>query len=64
MHADAVTTSTLRVIWGLFADVLAAEAGELRVATRAFSLQKFLSFLSTGILPSEELPVDNCVHVH
>ena len=54
VHADAVTTSTLRVIWGAFAEVLAAEAGELRVATRAFSLPKFISFLCTGILPSEQ----------
>ena len=62
VRADAVTTSTLRVIWGVFAEVLAAEAGELRVATRAFSLPKFMSFLCTGILPSEEVPVANCVN--
>jgi len=61
VHAETVTTSTLRVIWGAFAEVLAAEAGELRVPTRAFSLPKFLSFLCTGILPSEELPAANCV---
>ena len=62
VHADAVTTSTLRVIWGVFAEVLAAEAGELRVATRAFLLPQFMSFLCTGALPSEEVPVANCVH--
>ena len=62
VHPEAVTTPTLRVIWGVFAEVLAAEAGGLRVATRAFSLPKFISFLSSGILPSEEFPSDNSVH--
>jgi len=56
VHADAVTTSTLRVILGAFAEVLAAEAGEVRVATRAWSLPQFFSFLCSGILPPEELP--------
>jgi len=62
VHTDAVTTTTLRVIWDAFANVLAAEAGELRVATRAFSLPKFICFLCTGFLSPEELPIANCVH--
>ena len=36
----------LRSAWSVFADVCKAEAGELRVHTRAFSLAKFADFLS------------------
>ena len=59
VHEETVTGPTLRVIWSVFAEAMAAEAGELRVATRAFSLCKFISFLSMGILPLEELPCAN-----
>ena len=41
VHADAMTTLTLRVAWGVFAEVLVAEAGELRVPTRAFLLPNY-----------------------
>ena len=41
----------LRSALSLFAEVCKAEAGELRVHTRAFSLAKFVDFLITGSLP-------------
>jgi len=59
VHEETLTSATVRVIWGVFAEAFAAEAGVLRVATRAFSLPKFVCFLSSGILPSEELPSGN-----
>jgi len=36
--------------WSVFANVCKAEAGELRISTRAFSLVKFIDFLITGRL--------------
>ena len=59
VHEDTMTSPTIRVIWSVFAEAFAAEAGGLRVATRAFSLPKFISFLSSGILPLEEFPNHN-----
>ena len=48
VHEDTLTSPTLRVIWRVFAEALIAEAGGLRVATRAFSLSKFICCLSSG----------------
>ena len=36
VHEDTMTSTTIRVIWSVFAEAFAAEAGGLRVATRAF----------------------------
>ncbi len=41
----------LRSAWSVFAEVCKAEAGELRVHTRAFSLAQFADFLINGRLP-------------
>ena len=46
----------LQSAWSLFAEVCKAEAGELRVHTRAFSLAKSIDFLATG---SPSLPAPN-----
>jgi len=59
VHEEPMTSPTIRVTWSVFAEAFAAEAGGLRVATRAFSLPKFICYLSSGILPPEELPSPN-----
>ncbi len=52
----------LQSAWSVFANVCKAEAGELGVSTRAFSLVKFIDFLITGRLPS---PTNNLLlHDH
>ncbi len=52
----------LQSAWSVFANVCKAEAGELGVSTRAFSLVKFIDFLITGRLPS---PANNSpLHDH
>ena len=43
----------LRCAWSVFAEVCKAEAGELRVHTRAFSLTKFTICLITGRLQQD-----------
>ena len=45
---DEMTSTQMRLNWNIFAEVLAAEAGEARVFHRAFSMPKFISFLCTG----------------
>ena len=62
VHHETLSNSTLRATWSVFADAFRAEAGEMRVQTRAFSLPKFINFLATGVLHSESLPVENSVH--
>ena len=59
VHEDTMTSTTIRVIWSVFAEAFAAEAGGLRAATFAFSFSKFICFVSTGILHSGELPNQN-----
>ena len=44
MHAN----SWLQHAWSVFANACKAEAGELHLSTRAFSLTKFIDFLITG----------------
>jgi len=44
MHAN----SWLKHAWSVFANACKAEAGELHLSTRAFSLTKFIDFLMTG----------------
>jgi len=61
LHQDIMTTQAIQATWSVFADAFKAEAGGLRVHTRAFSLPKFISFLSSGILPREVLPIANSV---
>ncbi len=39
-------TRTFRINWSVFADALAAEAGECHISFVAFSLPKFVSFLT------------------
>ena len=43
MHEN---TRTIRISWSVFADALAAEAGECHISFVAFSLPKFVSFLT------------------
>ena len=52
---DEMTSTQLRLNWSIFAEVLAAEAGEARVFHRAFSMPKFISFLCTGRLATNSL---------
>ena len=40
-----LTNTNFKSAWSLFADALAAEAGECRLSHRAFSLPKFICFL-------------------
>ena len=47
-NPDALTQSSIRQAWGVFALTAAAEAGEQRVNTRSFSLPSFLEFLCNG----------------
>jgi len=42
------SNSWLKHAWSVFANVCKAEAGELHLSTRAFSLAKFIDFLVTG----------------
>jgi hypothetical protein len=57
---DLHSETWLRTAWSLFADVCKAEAGELRVHTRAFSLCKFIDFLVSG----RPLPTDSNYLLH
>ena len=43
VHHETMKNSTLRATWSVFADAFRAEAGEMRVQTRAFSLPKFMT---------------------
>ena len=38
----------LRVAWGVFANTLKAEAGEMSLPSRAFSHSKFIAFILSG----------------
>ena len=52
VHEDTMTSPTIRVIWSVFAEAFAAEAGGLRVATRAFILApKIHQFFELGDPP-------------
>ena len=42
------SVSWLNASWSLFANVIKAEAGEMHLNTRSFSLRKFINFLVTG----------------
>jgi len=56
LHGDGLTQPSLQLAWSVFANVAAAEAGELRVFSRAFSLPKFLCLLCVGRLPNGGQP--------
>ena len=45
------SVSWLNDAWSVFAEVLKAEAGDLRLSSRSFSLPKFINFLVTGRVP-------------
>ena len=49
MHQDVMTNASMRHNWSVFAHTLCAEAGEQRIPHYAFSLTKFICFLTTGI---------------
>ena len=53
--SDDMTSAQSRMNWSIFAEVLAAEAGEARVFHRAFSIPKFISFLCSGSLPANSM---------
>ena len=42
----------IKVAWSVFANALKAEAGEMQLITRAFSLPKFIGFLVQHRVPS------------
>jgi len=42
------TVNWLKPAWSVFAEAVKAEAGEMHLVTRAFSLAKFIDFLVTG----------------
>ena len=52
--SDPLNNCLLRQTWSVFANAFSAEAGELRISTRSFSLAKFINFLCTGELPAQE----------
>ena len=52
MHENA---ETYRKTWSVFADALAAEAGECHIQFVSFSLSKFTCFLTNGALPPDQL---------
>ena len=47
-NIDYSCGATLRYNWTLFAQTFGAEAGEMAIATRAFSVPAFLCFLMNG----------------
>ena len=53
--SDDMTSAQSRMNWSIFAEVLAAEAGEARVFHRAFSIPKFISFLCSGRHPANSM---------
>ena len=48
MQGNERTQLLLRQSWSVFASAICAEAGELRIPHRAFSLSQFVVFCSTG----------------
>ena len=48
MHEGSWTQPLLRQSWSVFANALCAEAGELRIPHRAFSLAQFIRLLCSG----------------
>ena len=62
ISSDFSSGHALRSNWSVFAQSFSAEAGELSVQCRAFSLPKFLSFLTNGcvhqplLIPTVEQP--------
>ena len=48
MQRDSETKVQLRQAWSVFAEALAAEAGECQLSHYAFSLPKFIGFLNSG----------------
>ena len=48
MHQEVMTNASMRHNWSVFAHSLCAEAGELHIPHYAFSLTKFICFLTTG----------------
>ena len=48
MQGHSETKVLLRQAWSVFADALAAEAGECQLSHCAFSLPKFIGFLNSG----------------
>ena len=53
--SDGMTRFALRKHWSLFTEVVMAEAGEVHVKHRAFSLSRFISFLCSGSLPTNSI---------
>ena len=48
MQQNVMTNASMRHNWSVFAHTLSAEAGELHISHYAFSLTKFICFLTTG----------------
>ena len=55
--------ATLRHNWTLFAQTFGAEAGELSVATRTFSVPKFICFLMNGGVHVPDLAITDPVQL-
>ncbi len=55
------TVNWLNPAWSLFANALKAEAGEMSLETRSFSLPKFVDFLIAGGSPG---PPVNFIAIH
>ena len=48
-----------RNAWNVLASTIGAEAGEMYLPARSFSLPKFMSFLATGVLPRQHIQLED-----